>query len=258
MVDSQTFRWSDGALVGDSSARSSASAVRVADSWLMVDGAVAGLERHIERFSASVRHAFPQLDVDSFARAVLAALPRAGRWFPRIEAIDDGGEPVLRLRIRDAPEPLTEVTLATAPRDPRTAPTVKGPDLEASGALRTELAVGEAVILDGDGNIAEGAWSSIVWWEGDSLHAVDPSISRLPSVTESLILDYARSIGAPVTSSRTRPEELDRAEVWVLTALHGIRVATEWRNGPSLRIEPGRAERWRSEYANVREVVFPL
>jgi branched-subunit amino acid aminotransferase/4-amino-4-deoxychorismate lyase len=215
------------------------------------------MERHIDRFTGSVRHSFPELDIDSFARAALAALPRKGPWFPRIEAIDDDG-PLLRLRVREAPETQTRATLATAPRDPRTTPTVKGPNAEALGALRTELEVGEAIIVDGDGHIAEGAWSSIVWWRDDALHVVDSSIARLPGVTESLILDHARSIGTTVVSTRTRPDELDGAEVWVLSALHGIRVATEWRNGPTLHIEPGRAESWRTEYLQNRRVVCPL
>jgi branched-subunit amino acid aminotransferase/4-amino-4-deoxychorismate lyase len=257
MVDTRTFRWSGGALVADVPEQATTNHVRVADSWLTVDGAVAGLDRHIERFSGSVRHAFPQLDVESFARAALADLPRTGRWFPRIEAIEDGGGPVLRLRIREAPEPLTHVSVATATRDPRSDPSVKGPDLAELGALRTELGAGEAIILD-EGFIAEGAWSNIVWWRDDALHVVDSSIARLPGVTESLILDHARSIGTTVVSARTRPEELDGTEVWVLSALHGIRIATEWRAGPSLRIEPGRAEHWRSEYVHNRQVVFPL
>jgi branched-subunit amino acid aminotransferase/4-amino-4-deoxychorismate lyase len=257
MVDTRTFRWSDGALVADVPEQSNTNRVRVADSWLTVDGAVAGLDRHIERFTGSVRLAFPDVDVDSFVHATLASLPRTGRWFPRIEAIDDGsGEPLVRFRLRDAPEPLTDAILATSPQDPRTETHVKGPDLDALGALRTELGVGEAVILDGDGFIAEGAWSSIVWWLGESLHVVDSSIARLPGVTESLILDYAQSIATPVTRSRSRPEDLDGAEVWVLSSLHGIRVATNWRNGPSLQIKTGRAEQWRLEYAKNRRVVF--
>ncbi len=257
MVETRVFRWSDGVLVDDPTEQPNSGNVRVADSWLLVDGAVAGLDRHIDRFTGSVRPAFPELDIDSFTRATLAALPRTGRWFPRIEALDDDG-PVLRLRVREAPDPQTRATLATAPRDPRTTPTVKGPNAEALGALRTELEVGEAIIVDGDGHIAEGAWSSVVWWRGETLHTVDPSIARLPGVTESLVIDHARSIGTPVTVSRTRPDELDGAEVWVLSALHGIRVATEWRNGPTLHVEPGRAESWLTEYVQSRRVVFPL
>lgn len=258
MVEVRTFRWSGGVLVDNPSAHATTSALHVIDSWLMVNGSVVGLAHHIDRFSGSVRNRFPELDVDGFIRATLASLPPTGRWFPRIEAVvDSGGNPVLQLRLRVAPEPLTEVVVATASYDPRTEPLVKGPNFEALGQLRTELAIGEAIIVDGDGHIAEGAWSSIVWWLGDTLHAVDPSISRLPGVTERLILDNARSIDTPVAAGRTRPAELEGAEVWVLSALHGIRVATEWRNGPTLRSTAGRAELWRSEYVNGRQVVFP-
>lgn len=261
MVEARVFRWSDGVMVDDPSAHSGTSAVSVADSWLMVDGTVAGLAHHLDRFAGNVRNRFPGLDVDGFVAAALTSLPRTGRWFPRIEAVENSSEsdePMLRLRLRLAPEPLTEVTVATASHDPRTEPLVKGPNFEALGHLRTELAVGEAIIVDGDGHIAEGAWSSIVWWADDTLHVVDASIARLPGVTEKLILDYARSVGTPVASSRIRPTELDEAEVWVLSALHGIRVATEWRSGPVLSRKPGRAELWRSEYAKSRQVMSPL
>jgi branched-subunit amino acid aminotransferase/4-amino-4-deoxychorismate lyase len=126
--------------------------------------------------------------------------------------------------------------------------------LVALGALRTELDVGEAVILD-NGVVAEGAWSSIVWWKNDTLHVVDPSVPRLPSVTESIIRKHASFIGAPVIPARVRPDELDGAEVWVLSALHGIRVATEWRDGPALHSEPGRVNYWRQQYRNQRQVI---
>jgi len=129
---------------------------------------------------------------------------------------------------------------------------VKGPDLAALGALRRELDVGEAVILDGE-FVAEGAWSSIVWWRNDTLHVVDPSISRLPSVTERTIRDHAEFIGAPVVSARVRPDDLEGAEVWALSALHGIRVVTEWRDGPAVHVEPGRVDYWRQQYLNQRQ-----
>jgi branched-subunit amino acid aminotransferase/4-amino-4-deoxychorismate lyase len=171
-----------------------------------------------------------------------------------VEAVEIDGQTVLRLHVRPAPDEVTTVTLATAPRDPRTSPSVKGPDLKSLGSLRTELDVGEAIILD-DGVIAEGAWSSIVWWKNDTLHAVDPSVPRLSGVTERIVRQHATFIGAPVISARVRPEELDGAEVWVLSALHGIRVATEWRDGPTLHIEPGRVDYWRQQYLNQRQVI---
>jgi branched-subunit amino acid aminotransferase/4-amino-4-deoxychorismate lyase len=133
---------------------------------------------------------------------------------------------------------------------------VKGPDLAALGALRRELDVGEAVILD-DGFVAEGAWSSIVRWQNDTLHVVDSRIPRLPGVTEQTIRDHAEFIGAPVVSARVRPADLDGAEVWALSALHGIRVVTEWRDGPAVHVEPGRVDYWRQQYLSRRHALSP-
>jgi len=254
MVDTRILRWSEGVLQDDPTTAGNVGDIRVADSWLTVDGAAIAVDRHFERFASSVHTRQPQFDVVAFTDAVRFAVPDAGRWFPRIEAIDFAGELILRLHVRAAPESSAEVTLATAAHDPRSDPTVKGPDLVALGRLRTELGVGEAIIVD-DGFVAEGAWSSVVWWLNDRLHCVDPSIARLPGVTESVLRDFARYIGSPVVPSRVRPQELDGAEVWVLSSLHGIRVATEWRNGPSLRVEPGRAEYWRTGSVNNREVI---
>lgn len=254
MVETRTFRWSDGVLRVDPTTRSDTSVVRVADSWLTVDGTAVALERHFDRFSGSLKSRDPHNDVRAFTDAVRDALPESGRWFPRIEAIENDGEMTLRLLIRVAPEPSLDVTLATAAHDPRSTPSVKGPDLAALGELRTQLGAGEAVILD-DGFLAEGAWSSIVWWRNDTLHCVDPSIARLPGVTESVIRDFARHIGSTVVPARIRPEDLDGAEVWVLSALHGIRVATNWHNGPELSVEPGRVDYWRTGYANNRQVI---
>lgn len=161
---------------------------------------------------------------------------------------------MLRFHLREAPEPLTEVTLATSTHDPRTNPSVKGPDLVRLGALRREFDCGEAVILH-DGTIAEGAWSSIVWWQNDTLHVVARDVPRLPGVTERTLRRHASFIGAPIVEASVRPDDLDGCEVWTLSALHGIRVATEWRDGPTLHIEPGRAEYWRQAYVNQRTVI---
>ncbi|MDP4586445.1 MAG: aminotransferase class IV [Microbacteriaceae bacterium] len=141
----------------------------VADSWLTVDGTAVAVDRHLDRFSASVGARHPKVDVDAFCAAVCHVLSDSGRWFPRIEAIDCAGHVTLRLLMRVAPEPSVDVVLATAATDPRTDPFVKGPDLVALGALRTETGAGEAIIVD-DGFVAEGAWSSIVWWTNDTLH----------------------------------------------------------------------------------------
>lgn len=253
MVEPRVFRWAHGSVVEEEWCDPHAGSVRVADSWLVVDGGAVAVDQHLERFTRSLSSIDTTLDARAFATDVIALIPDEGRWFPRLEAIDYGDGALLRFHLRSAPDALTDVTLATASRDPRTQPDVKGPDLAALGTLRRELDVGEAVILD-NGVIAEGAWSSIMWWKNDTLHVVDPVIPRLPSVTENSIRQHAAFIGAPVVAACARPEDLDGAEVWVLSALHGIRVATEWRDGPTVHIEPGRVDYWRQQYVNRRKV----
>ncbi|MEN9740292.1 MAG: hypothetical protein RLZ72_558, partial [Actinomycetota bacterium] len=140
---------------------------------------------------------------------------------------------------------------ATAETDPRTHPFIKGPDLVALGNVRRDSGAGEAILLQ-DGFVVEGAWSSVVWWQNERLHRVDASIPRLGSVTESALVDHARFIGAPVDAGRVTPDDLAGSEVWILSALHGIRVATEWVGGPELHVEPGRADYWRRQYRNRR------
>ncbi|MFM6968551.1 MAG: aminotransferase class IV [Microbacteriaceae bacterium] len=254
MVDTTIYRWANGSLAVEEWCDTNPGRIVAADSLLLVDGSAVALDRHFARFAGGISSQGIDLDIPQFERDVRAILPRHGRWFPRIEAVDYGDGVLLRLLVRSAPDALETATLASAQVDPRTQPTVKGPDLAALGNLRRDSGADEAVIL-ADGTIAEGAWSSIVWWDGDRLHRVDSAIPRLSSVTESVLVDHARYIGAPIIESVATPEQLDGAEVWILSALHGIRVATDWVDGPNLHVEPGRAEYWRQQYVNKRTVV---
>ena len=251
MVDTTIYRWADGALAVDEWCDVNPGRTLVADSFLVVDGCAVAADRHTQRFARGLSAQGLNVAIDNFVAAAVAAIPREGRWFPRLEAIEYGDGTMVRLLVRPAPDPLNSATLATAAVDPRTSPSIKGPDLAALGNLRRDSGADEAVILDG-GHIAEGAWSSIVWWANDELHRVSPTVPRLDGVTESVLRDHARYIGAPVHESRVTPAELEGAEVWILSALHGIRVVTEWRSGPDLRVEEGRASYWRQQYANKR------
>ncbi|GAA1734928.1 aminotransferase class IV [Microcella frigidaquae] len=226
----------------------------VADSWRVREGRVRGLEQHRARFLGAVADRHP--DAEAAVDAALALIPRTGDWFPRIELREratgpDAGQAgtALALRLRPTPPTRSTAVLATAPHDPRRHPLVKGPDLDALQRLRVVVqpcGADEAVIVDAHGCIVEGAYSGLLWWRGATLVQPDEALARIPSVTVSLVLEAARAAGVPVASERITPAGLADCEVWVLSALHGLRTAISWVDGPSLaaptRAEDGR--RW--------------
>jgi branched-subunit amino acid aminotransferase/4-amino-4-deoxychorismate lyase len=247
----------DAAGGGAGIARPAGHRVLAADSFLVDAGRVLALDVHRQRFLASLRlqsAAVP--DPVAFLDAAVAALPREGAWFPRVEALRGPDGDVARLLLRPAPERTATVVLRDHDGpDPRTRPRVKGPDLHALGALRSRAArhgAGEAVILAGDGTIAEGAYSAILWWHGDALAVVEGDVPRIPSVTERSIVALATALGVDVLHERARPADLDGREVWAVSALHGIRLVREWIDGPAVAAEPGRVRTWRTRLDALR------
>ncbi|GAA2400982.1 aminotransferase class IV [Actinomadura vinacea] len=221
-----------------------------ADSWLVRDGRVRGIGRHGERFmnACSETAAVPADQVREFWREALAAVPRHGHWFPRVELGAD--EPAqLRLRLRPAPPLASQVRVWVSDRpDPRSTPRRKGPDLPALARLRQE-AVGhgaqEALLSSVGGLVLEAASSSLLWWEDGTLCLPAPALPTLPGVTTSLIQERARSAGTPVVHRHPTLDDLDGLEVWLVNALHGIRPVTAW-TGRALRAGPAtRAAEWR-------------
>ena len=208
-------------------------ALLAADSWLVADGRARAVDRHWARFTAACdEHGVGPEALARFRERVERELPAHGRWFPRIELRDDGELAVL---VRPAParEPTVVAWIADVP-DPRRFPRRKGPDLERLGALRERAAAhgaGEAVLADSDGRLLEGAYTSLLWWEGETLCAVSDDAPILPGVTRSLLIELAVEHGTPVARRRPAPEELAGRETWLVSALHGIRTVTRWVGG---------------------------
>jgi branched-subunit amino acid aminotransferase/4-amino-4-deoxychorismate lyase len=236
----------------------------VADSWRVIDAEVRGLPLHRARFLAGVdsyRNGPDPLggtalinNAAAFFDDATAALPPAGDWFPRVElrtsahigsgtgtgtgtGTSTGTSTQFTLLVRPTPPIFDEVDVATAPYDPRTHPLVKGPNLDALMGLRAAVApsgAGEAIILDANGIIVEGAYSGLLWWRGETLVQAASALPRIPSVTVDLLVAAARANGVTVVDEHARPANLDGCELWVLSALHGLRVARQWIDGPEL------------------------
>ena len=241
------FRWHDGGLEALDYCDMTASRIVAADSWLVVEGRTLALGLHRERFLANAPGG------EEFWDASVAAIPADGEWFPRVEF----HEPARYVfRLRSAPERTLSAALATwTGADPRTEPTVKGPDLAAMLRIRTAVqaeGADEAVILTEDGYVVEGAYSALLWWRGEILCGPPATFDRVDSVTARSVLTLARALGIDTHEEAVTPAELDGTELWALSALHGIRIVTKWVDGPELAEKPGRLAQWRARLDALR------
>ena len=221
-----------------------------ADSWLVSDGRALGMVLHRERFLRTATNAEPFWD------AAIAAIPTRGDWFPRVEQHSDGR---LVLRLRTAPERQRAAVVATwTGADPRTQPSVKGPDLDEMVRIRASvqsLGATEAIILSDDGYVVEGAYSGLLWWRGDILCGPPADLARINSVTARSVLTLAAALGFDTHEEAVTPYELDGTELWALSALHGIRIVTGWVDGPELAEKPGRLAAWRARLDALRRAL---
>lgn len=230
-----------------------------ADSWLLEDGCVRGLDRHRVRFAAAVagagtdtRHVPGAADVRRFLDAVLTRLPLDGIWFPRVELTSDGD---LRLWLRAAPARDDEVVVYATPfADRRRRPQRKGPDFPRQQQWRSAveaLEAGEGLLAAPAGTITEGIWSTPLWWDGDVLCALPRRSPVLDSITRSLVLDIARELDVEVGRAEPSVGRLRDSETWMLSALHGIRLVTGWLLVPgsapeAAPLQSGRAAEWQA------------
>lgn len=231
--------------------------IEAADSWLVSDGTVLALDLHRTRFMTSIpRGRYRQLDPDAFWTAGIAAIPRTGHWFPRLELRTQLLQPQLLFRLREAPELKRSLALIThTGRDPRRSPGFKGPDLEAMTRLRSESqtrGADEAVLVTPNGFVAETSQSCLAWWRGDALCVPSTDIPRVDGVTVRSLITLATAMGVDVLYESVVPDELDGLEVWALNALHGIRIVTSWIDGPATAEEPGRLTAWRARLDALR------
>ena len=233
--------------------------VVVADSWRVVEGKSIAFWRHRDRFIQSARAVAPELSdsLDAFIEQTLLVIPATGEWFPRWEVVDTRHGHTLQFLHRQAPPRLSEAIVATAESDPRQSPTRKGPDLERLMALRqsvSHLGANEAIIVSPEGEVVEGAYSSVIAWPAgrNEMWVVGGSLERIPSVTEAAVTDIAKELGISVVERRFRPEDLSGAVVWVVSALHGIRRVSQWVDGPPVADDVPFRDLWQARLLGSR------
>ena len=208
----------------------------VADSWLVENGRVRHLAEHLERFTQWALAEDAEQDYASFCAAVTELIPMEGRWFPRIELLKntDTGQSQLVFRLREAPNQIDSMTLwSYSEPDPRINPLVKGPDLSLGLQMRRAAQMhgaDEAVILNSDGYILEGALSALVWFRDDVLCAPGNDLPWIPSITRMEVFAIAEQMGLATRTEKVKPADLVDLEIWGLSSLHGIRPVEEWVN----------------------------
>lgn len=256
-----SFRWQGGLLAPIDYCDPAETSILAADSWLVTDGQALAIDLHRDRFFAAVEQQQPGvsagLGLVDFWQAVMEATPRDGQQFPRVELQLMREAPTLVMRQRAAPELKVSASVATHEGpDPRTRPTIKGPDTATLLQARTQVqrrGADETVIVSVEGFVVEGAYSAILWWRGGMLCAPSPELERVDSVTARSVIALATALGVDVYYESVTPDELDGLEVWALSALHGIRIVTSWVDGPALAEEPGRLHKWRARLDRLRK-----
>lgn len=245
-MDVLRYRWNGSELVDITGAP--LIPLYVADSFLLREGQVAGFNRHLTRFARSAETQGLVRPVDTFLTAVTMALPTTGVYFPRIDVTERGE---LELWIRPAPVLKEHIVLSSAATDPRTEPSLKGPDIPALAALR-DLAVSvgadEVVILDGQGRVIDGSTTCLLWFEDDTAVIPPTEALRVDSITVSLVSELLQASGTPVRERWATPQELSNTEIYALNALHGVRAVTEWIEGPAVNLNPARLASLRHGY----------
>jgi branched-chain amino acid aminotransferase len=157
----------------------------------------------------------PDPDVDPTVVVVVSELPRGGR----------GSEPVW-----DGPAEIQTVKTRRVPD--RAIPARAKTHNYLNGILaRLELRVtgaDEALVLDSDGHVAEGATSNVFFVDDDALCTPSLDGPVLPGITRDVVVDLAHDEGIPVREGQYTPDDVrSAAEVFVTNTTWEIRpVAT--------------------------------
>jgi branched-subunit amino acid aminotransferase/4-amino-4-deoxychorismate lyase len=257
MTKTTYLLWRDGNLSPTSIADGD---LLAADSWLVDDGYCRGNSLHFGRFAAACgQYDIGRDPLEPFWRAAIAALPKQGQWFPRVELRRSNGEFMLGVQVRAAPPRSAGVRIIQwRESDPRLQPRTKGPDIETLQRIRAAAisrGADEAVLTSDHGVVLEGATTSIVWWEDDVLCAPPFDLPILCSVTREIVFDIARRNSVATAFRARRFTEVVEHPIWALNALHGVREVVEVVGADGAAKRSAFFDEWRRLYADERKLL---
>ena len=214
-------------------------------------GEVRGLWHHVARFARGVLEIDEQAArgignfIDETGEQIAHYAAQHGGAFPRWELwLTADGSYSRQLSLRPLPELGETLGLVSAPGAALPNAPRKGPNIARYAALNRDAGA-EALLVDDDGRVREGATTSIVWWRGEQAH-ISAARDRVASVTEALLGEILREHSISLTRAEITPEVLTSYEVWAVNALHGVRPVTSIDGTATPAVEAERLARVRA------------
>ena len=238
--------------------------ILVADSWRVHKGRTWGLADHVGRFFTGMATQAKRIGAIEFLdrqvfetalrrrlEAVTAQYPGTD-LFPRIsiEAEGDTRRPILAARTAPTPRATTSLWIPNY-TDPRTRPTVKGPDIDLMRRLVSEAPTDDVVLHDGT-NVIETTTGTLLVWENPGELVFCQANQQLASISAQRIAKFAKSQSLVVTHRPVTIQQIATGEypVWFANTLHGISPVTTigGSTGEKLIVDHPETARWQAAW----------
>jgi para-aminobenzoate synthetase len=238
--------------------------ILVADSWRARQGTTWGIQDHIARFvngiaaQHTVHGAVPRVELAAFVPALERQLTAIAQQqpgtdlFPRISVEKSGEYFRTVLLVRPAPQPRETTTLLVPDyTDPRTRPTIKGPDISLLRRLVAQASTDDVVLHDGT-NVIETTTGALMLWRAPNEVVLCQSSHQLASISARRVAEQARTCNISVVYRSVSMKELASGQypVWCTNTLHGISAVTSIGDGQqttSIASHPDTA-RWQNAW----------
>jgi len=182
------------------------------------NGAAPLLERHLARLAASCRDLGRPLPEPGLEARVLAHAA-LGEAVIRV-TLDSRGE---RIEARPVPEggPMRIVFSGTR-HVPYPHKTTEREAFDRARSRVVPYRAEEAILLTGDGFIAEGCVTSVFFWIGADLCTSALDLGILPSIGRARVLQIARGLGIGVREGRFTKAEVEGLPLFLVNSVRGV------------------------------------